>query len=253
MYWRTMAMPGRLRMVLDIANPGKLRAALLRPILRHRERRFPFRRTYALGGLHQALVEEFGQVTGGYFIEAGANDGLNQSNTAFLEKHQGWTGMLIEALPQRVRECATNRPAATVKHAALVPFGYEEPFVEIVFSDLMSHAPGLSCLASEEHLAAGRPHLSRKARGLSGTSFFAPARTLDSLLEEEGNPRVDLLSLDVEGAELSVLKGIDFQKSDIRTILVEVRDLAAIGGFLGGHGYVRKRQVSHHDHLFVRP
>ena len=32
----------------------------------------------------------------GFFIELGANDGLRQSNTYYLEKNLGWRGILIE-------------------------------------------------------------------------------------------------------------------------------------------------------------
>lgn len=36
---------------------------------------------------------------GGFFVEAGANDGYTQSNTYWLERFCGWEGILIEPIP----------------------------------------------------------------------------------------------------------------------------------------------------------
>jgi hypothetical protein len=36
---------------------------------------------------------------GGFFIEAGAHDGVEASNTLYFEKKMGWTGLLVEPNP----------------------------------------------------------------------------------------------------------------------------------------------------------
>jgi hypothetical protein len=51
-----------------------------------------------------------------------------------------------------------------------------------------------------------------------------PARTLSSILDEQGAPEIDVLSLDVEGYEPSVLRGLDLNRHAPRWILVEVHD-----------------------------
>ena len=75
--------------------------------LRHRARsaRLEARRrkgiaSYSLNDLDlklDAILEQ----RDGFYIEAGANDGLNQSNTVFFERHRGWTGLLVEPLPRQ--------------------------------------------------------------------------------------------------------------------------------------------------------
>jgi hypothetical protein len=50
-----------------------------------------------------------------------------------------------------------------------------------------------------------------------------PTRSLSALLDEYLMPRVDLLSLDVEGFEAPALRGIDFNRHMIDYILVEAR------------------------------
>ena len=46
------------------------------------------------------LYKLFGQSKGGYFIEAGAYDGYEISNTLYFEKFLGWTGILVEPNPE---------------------------------------------------------------------------------------------------------------------------------------------------------
>ena len=41
----------------------------------------------------------FGKQRGGFFIEAGADDGELLSNTLYLEFKRGWTGLLVEPNP----------------------------------------------------------------------------------------------------------------------------------------------------------
>ena len=43
-----------------------------------------------------------------------------------------------------------------------------------------------------------------------------------------GNPTVDYLSLDIEGAELDVLRSIDFDEIDIKVISIEINHIGTI-------------------------
>lgn len=220
----------------------------VRIIARGRFELFPPRETFALGDLHQKIKARFGKKSG-FFFEVGANNGLDQSNTAYLQRYCGWTGILVEAVPHKFVECVENRPGAIVIHAALTPFGYAPAFVEIAYSNLMS----ISSLSAEDaagHVAKGESFMGRE-HGISGTVFLAPARTVDSVLAEQGYPAIDLFSLDVEGAEMQVLQGIDFTKSRPRAFLIEVRDLDQISRFMESKGYRLDTQFSFQDYLFV--
>ena len=70
-------------------------------------------------------------------------------------------------------------------------------------------------------------------------------------MEKSKAPKeIDFLSLDVEGAELAVLKGIDFDKFLFKYMLIEVRDIKRMESFLRQHGYILEKQFSSHDYLF---
>ena len=75
---------------------------------------------------------------------------------------------------------------------------------------------------------------------------------ITSLLEEAAAPtQIDLLSLDVEGAELSVLRGSDHQKYRFRHIVVECRDIPPLQKYLEDQGYKIVERLTVHDYLSV--
>ena len=63
-------------------------------------------------------------------------------------------------------------------------------------------------------------------------------------------PRGDFFSLDVEGAEIEVLKGIDFSLYNFKYILVETRSIENIKNYLESKKYNLIEKLSHHDYLF---
>ena len=68
--------------------------------------------------------------------------------------------------------------------------------------------------------------------------------------EAEAPNKIDFLSLDVEGAELAVLSGINFKKYNFKYMLVECRKKNDIKNYLQKHGYKLVEKLSHHDYLF---
>ena len=187
----------------------------------------------------------------GFFVELGANDGVTQSNTLFFEKHRGWTGVLIEPTPHNYLKCLKNRSTSSkIFCNACVSFSYEEKFVEIAFSNLMSSPLDLESdiLDPVAHAASGARFLEPSERVFT---FGAAAKTLNQILTEAMAPaKIDLLSLDVEGAEIEVLKGIDHKSFRFRLICVECRDVDKMTAYLSKHGYGLVGNLSAHDYLF---
>ena len=81
--------------------------------------------------------------------------------------------------------------------------------------------------------------------------FGSEASTLTEILDIGNAPHViDLLSVDVEGAELSVLSGIDFSKYRFKYILIETRASTKIIDFMTANSYHYIKHLSNHDLLF---
>jgi hypothetical protein len=74
---------------------------------------------------------------------------------------------------------------------------------------------------------------------------------LDSILREAKSPHIiDLLSLDVEGSEIEVLKGIDHSAFRFKYICIEVRDFDVMSRYLNENGYEFVEKLSVHNYLF---
>lgn len=184
----------------------------------------------------------------GVFIEAGANDGLTQSNTAYLERYRGWRGLLVEPIPELAARCRRNRPRSIVEQCALVPLGREGGVADMTYCNLMSIVSGArgSSDADREHVQRGQKFL---AESDVVRSVQVPTACLDTLLARHGIAQVDLLSLDVEGFEPQALAGLDLDRIAPTWILVEANDVSAVEAVIRPR-YEFVAQLSHHDRLY---
>ena len=187
----------------------------------------------------------------GFFVELGANNGVAQSNTKHLELYHSWQGVLVEPYPANFEQLKMTRSRKTrFFWAACVSFQFKEPSVKLIYSNLMTIAKGLENDKKnvDEWAKSGAKFLDENS---SPHEFTAPARTLQSILEEAIAPRkIDLLSLDVEGAEMEVLKGIDWKYFSFDFICIETDSFEAIKEFLLPFGYSFRLKLSDHDYLF---
>lgn len=204
-------------------------------------------------GLNQLdkKMEAYLDYDGGYYVELGANDGVTQSNTLYFEKYRGWKGLLVEPAPHNYLQCRRNRSAKNKIHcAACVSFDYDREFVRIAYSNLMSTPLGVSTDIADPtaHARSGRQFLGPTEDVFE---YGAVARTLNDLLGESGAPaKMDFLSLDVEGVELEVLRGIDHTAYRFKFILVECRDFDRMNAYLRDAKYAFVDKLSAHDYLF---
>jgi hypothetical protein len=71
-------------------------------------------------------------------------------------------------------------------------------------------------------------------------------------LREARSPnRIDLLSLDVEGSELEVLKGLDHLEYRFSFIVIEIRNFETMNSYLISLGYQLVEKMSTHDYLYA--
>ena len=208
-------------------------------------------RYHGLNGLDKKL-ERYVDYDDGFYVELGANDGVAQSNSLYFEKHRNWSGVLVEPSPHNFLKCTENRSARNrILCNACVSFDYQREFVRMTYSNLMSTAMGLETDIADpgEHARSGRRFLGPREPIFD---FGAIARPLnDLLLESEAPKAIDFLSLDVEGAELEVLKGIDHEVFRFKYILVECRALPDMEAYLGSKRYRFVERFSAHDYLFA--
>lgn len=189
--------------------------------------------------------------TNGFYVELGANDGLNQSNSYYFEKVKKWRGVLVEPSPNKFFECKKNRSSRNFFFCnACVGFDYKSNYVNMIYSNLMTISDSLNLNLEEKqtHLSKSKVHLKDYEDIIE---FGSKAKTLTEILDLCGAPQIiDFLSLDVEGAELEVLKGINFDHYKFKYLLIEIWDLDTVNKFLVNAGYTLIDSLSHHDFLF---
>jgi len=153
----------------------------------------------------QLLWDFFGHRPSGFFVEVGAFDPYYGSQTWLLEQ-KGWRGILVEPIPRLCEALRARRPNSRVFQAACGAPG---------------HPPTL-----EFHEAEFAPHSTLKPERMDATTRYIAKHdvrvlTLDEILAEAGNPKVDFVSVDVEGLQYEVVSGFDLARHRPELVVVE--------------------------------
>ncbi len=202
---------------------------------------------YGKNNLDQQL-EKYLNFCNGFFIELGAYDGVTQSNTLFYEKNKGWKGILIEPSKSIFKKCKSNRSMRNFFYnCACVSFNYKKTHVELQFSGLKTYSPKyLGKKRTKEYISQPELHWGEKS-----FLYKVKARTLNSILDQSRAPsEIDFLSIDTEGAEFEVIKGVNFKKYRFKYILVESNYLFKLKKFLASKHYKYVRKFNENDYLF---
>ena len=180
----------------------------------------------------------------GFFVEFGAANGIDLSNTYLLEKDFKWTGILAEPAKYWHSELKKNRSAFIEDKCVWI-----DSTSTLTFNE--TSTPELSTIAS---FSSGDMH--RQSRE-SGREYRVETISLNDLLIKYNAPHyIDYLSIDTEGSEFSILNSLDFEKFSFKVITCEhayTKERENIKSLLESHGYVRKYQeLSAFDDWYVR-
>ena len=143
----------------------------------------------------------------GFFVEVGVGSGRAISNTYMLEKHYGWNGLLVEPNRSSHESIAECRSARLEKRAAASKSGETLNFEELIDAGEHSRIVGTG---------------GHTMPGARRTVYEVQTITLTEILDQNNAPKeIDFLSLDTEGSELDILRGVDFGKYEFSIIVVE--------------------------------
>lgn len=141
---------------------------------------------YSQAGQDAWVVKMMGSKKG-FFVDLGAYDGVQTSNTYFLEKYLGWGGICVEGNVEAFFKLCPARTCQTVNKA-------------------VTDYKGI-CQFGADRIGEGS---------------IIGCDTLENILIDYVAPKtIDYLSMDIEGEELKVLKIFPFHDWDIKLITVE--------------------------------
>jgi len=161
---------------------------------------------------------------GGFFVDVGCAWPIRHSTTYYLEKHLGWSGIAIDALPDYAPWWKQERPNSRFFQNIVTDHsGSQETFYKAAW-------PGVS--STEKGRVIG-------GRKVNQQEIRVDSITLNDLLEREGVESVDFLSMDIEGAEPQALAGFDIQRFKPKLVCIEamVHKRDELLKYFESHGY----------------
>jgi len=174
---------------------------------------------YSANGEDFLLWQFFNFKQDGFYIDVGAFDGIHFSNTYSFEI-QGWKGACVEPNPVFFPYLVKNRPASTCLQAACV--SDMEKGQTTIFCEELGLLSSTNMTDDYEKFVKER----FQKRGLVFDGFkqvTVPVITIDEAIARylPDKTHIDLVSIDVEGAEIDVLKGFDARRHCPEIIVVE--------------------------------
>ncbi len=175
----------------------------------------------------------------GYFIEIGANDGFNLSNTFYLESEFSWEGLLIEANPKYIPSLNKRKNSTVINKAV----SENRESLEFIDDGLYG---GLSkYLYKDESIKVEQ-------------KILVECDSLDNILRSAKSPQViDFISIDIEGGELEIVKQLVNSAFKFRCGCIEhnyrKNDYEEMSQLLEKHQYkIIWNNRTYHDLFFIR-
>jgi FkbM family methyltransferase len=168
---------------------------------------------YSQYGEQEFILNYFGD-TKGVFIDIGAADGINNSNTKKLIEN-GWCGLLVEPTPvnyNRLVEMHSNNKSIIIENCGCGDVTKDSIF----YIDNNDDYHQISTFLEEQKKVCERFY------NCTFNEINLIVYNTTELLIKHNLTNIDFISIDTEGYDEKVLLGIDFDKININLICVEL-------------------------------
>lgn len=177
----------------------------------------------------------------GFFVEFGATNGIELSNSLMFEREFGWSGILAEPDIRQHADLKVNRTAKIDARCVSAKSGETVSFTATARGENSGMA---------EHVMM--------SRRLRGTTYDVETVSLNDLLLEHNAPDViDYISIDTEGSEAMILDAFDFDRWRFRVATIEHNfepQRETIHALMTQNGYVRlMEEFSQFDDWYIHP
>lgn len=199
-YSQNMLKPILLKIMNFLAKKLKLRQPSF--ILKIVDRKF---NSFAQLNQDLFVLDILNYKNNGFFLEVGAGDGVNLSNTYLLERDYGWTGILVEPNRNFYDKCCLARKCTVINKLLLNSPQTSLKFYEKKIGEF-SHSEGYGNFLASEILR----------------EYEVPTIKFENLFTNfSPTLSIDFLSIDTEGSEREILDSVDFSVHSPLIICIE--------------------------------
>jgi len=186
---------------------------------------------------------------GGIFLDVGAYDGKNISNSLFFEESLGWTSYCVEANPDTYEKLVVNRPRCNNINVAISNRTDQVLFGKGGFLGTLIEGGDVARLL--------RVDFKGDKEKMEKNFVYVQALTGADLVTIFGLKEIDILSVDIEGAEMGFVTTFPWNEVIVKTITIEANlgkqneaKNKAVKEVLESKGFIRYR-VHKWDEFYI--
>ena len=157
-----------------------------------------------------AILDYFKDKKNGFYVDVGCYHPIHRNNTYLLHK-KNWNGINIDTSQFSIDLFDYMRPKDLNYHCAI---SNKNEIIKLFYQKELSQ---ISTIEKGQAESVFQGNIKEKD---------IQAFTLDEILSKDkyNNSKIDLLDVDVEGADLKVLKGLSFDKFKPELVCVEIHE-----------------------------
>ena len=177
---------------------------------------------YGLQEDQTAFDKYFCGTTNGFFLEIGANGGLEHSNTYAFERALGWTGMLIDGDERLFLGPTGTKVNRTNTINLFAPICSQSQSVHYISNEAVGAVGGIVEFMTNDFKTQWYNTTDNQEIFARPDCTETPCFRLQTILDHFGVEHIHFFSLDTEGAELEVLRGLDFKRTEVDVFVIEM-------------------------------
>tara|TARA_B100000214_G_scaffold348492_1_gene300609 strand:- start:327 stop:1064 length:738 start_codon:yes stop_codon:yes gene_type:complete len=210
------------------------------------------KRYSARGNIDKSLIDIVNKRSG-FYLEVGAYNGISESVSLRFEKELKWSGLLIEPNPLHFKYLKKNRSNNICLNFICLSKEYLKKKLYIKNLNLMSHIVDDKNKIYFKDYPIERINLLAKEANLGNfKSYECKIEILENIFEKFNINIIDLAIIDVEGSELELLKGINFEKIKINYFCIESYNFEKLNQFMINKNYEFLKKLHREDYVFKR-
>ena len=216
--------------------------------------KFKFLNRYSCrGNIDNLLKDLIKHKKEGFFLEVGAYNGFSESVSLRFEKELKWKGLLIEPNPVHFKYLKRNRPNNICLNLICLNKDFLTKKLFIKNLNQMSYIVDNNDKSYFTHYPVEKiNNLAKETFSGNFEKLSCKVETLQNIFREYKIKKIDLAIIDVEGSEMELLKGIEFNEIDIEYFCIETYNFKELNMFMINQNYTFIKKIHKEDYVYKK-